>query len=225
MVLEQTLNAYFKGDRLSETDLKPVFDYRSECITQAVLSLGYLQRKFGISDAKNVKRWQFGQHFDEIFESEEYVPVFKKQMQGQRVIELGPGFYPKADMLFEKFGIDKYDAAEPRTYELTQAKLDMKDPRIRLVKEDSLSYLLRQPDDSAIIISCGVICPELLQCAADDPDISYFRFLGKEMQRVTPKGALTIHGTNLDSNQIDLVFIENGFKPYGSCDKNVFVKL
>lgn len=231
MELEHTLNAYFKRNQLTKEQLRFITDYRSECITQAILSLGYLQRKFGPSGSSNVKPWMFKNHFDEIFESDEYASLLCEQMQDQRVIELGPGFYPEADMLFEKFGIAEYVAVEPINFKLTEAKLDMKDPRIRVVREDSLSYLLRQPNNSAIVISCGVICLEYLQFAADNPDISYFRFLGKEMQRVTPTGTLTIHETNLNSNQrgtndenINLVFIKNGFKPYGAYNKNVFVK-
>ncbi|MDP3766232.1 MAG: hypothetical protein Q8R04_07000, partial [Nanoarchaeota archaeon] len=128
------------------------------------------------------------------------------------------------DFLFEKFGIAEYVAVEPMNFKLTEAKLDMKSSRISVVKEDGLSYLLRQSKDSAIIISCEVICPELLQHAEDNPNIDYFRFLGREIQRVTPAGSSTIHETNLNGNEIDLVFIKNGFKHYGSRDKNVFVK-
>lgn len=149
-------------------------------------------------------------------------------MKGKKVIELGPGRNSLAKKLFEKYGIAEYVAVEPVDYNATDGSLDTKNKRVSMSNKDALEYLLEQPNESAIVISFGVMNPELLtpplamaflaveyphDAVMKEVGYNYYGFLGREIFRVTPKDAISIHGFNVGTADVDLYFVKPGFRP------------
>jgi len=148
----------------------------------------------------------YGSEFDRL------VKIHKVNLNGQRVIELGPGGAPKAKVLLERWGAREYVGVEPFFIDMTRRRLGLEDERITLIKTDGLTYLLSQPDNSAVVINCGVICPELIRGWFGPYNMDYYRFLGREIFRVTPYGAATVSITNRTGEERDLFFRDHGFK-------------
>ncbi len=114
-------------------------------------------------------------------------------IERRRVIELRPGPTPLYQ-LFQHLGVAEYVAVEPFNPTMTREKLPSE---IEVVEEDGLTYLLKQPDNSAIVVSCGVIDPTLYG-KKQPPErtlriMMYYQFLADEIYRVTPPGDISIH--------------------------------
>lgn len=64
--------------------------------------------------------------------------------------------------------------------------------------DDALTYLMKQPDKSAIVCSFGVVDSGVLDSfmGRDAPLGKYIDVLAKEIYRVTPTNAITLHGTD-----------------------------
>ncbi len=123
-------------------------------------------------------------------------------LRGQQVIEIGPGCNPLAAFLLRQMGVRKYVGVEPLRPELTRQLLDVSDSRSILEHTDGLTYLFQQPDESAIVMSFGVLDPTIYQFLPfNTSGISwkqqeiddYMRLLIKEIYRVTPHGSVTMH--------------------------------
>jgi len=193
MGLEGVVNTFFKGKDLESGDADRILQYRAECI-KAALAPSFTG--IGIN---------YGENFERVINRYKFKKTVREQLRKRRVIELGPGDDPKAKLLFERYDIGEYVGVEPFYYRITEERLNMQDERISVVREDGLSYLLNQPDENAIVVSSGVVCPELFKqpCGSD-----YLRFLGREIFRVTPEGGVTVH---LAPQPGDF-FVEHGFK-------------
>src|SRR3989339_165030 len=81
----------------------------------------------------------------------------------------------------------------------------------KIVEEDGLSYLLKQDDESSLVTSYGIICPEISRMNNND----YFKFLIKEIYRVTPKDGITMHVHGFEKEKAINLFGFSGFKPLG----------
>lgn len=206
--LQKLVDAFLRNKELTEEELKTALRYRGECIKKIQ------ERGYHGSSTRN----------DYVQLLRATLPIYLPQsladkLKGQRVIELGPGERPNAEFLFERYGIAEYIAVEPFLTHLTERTLNTKDPRNRIVEEDGLSYLLRQPDSSAVIISSAVICTELMT-DIDGKKRTYYKFLGREMHRVTPFGAPTIHyTTGLGKEDTEDFFTMHGFEPIITMDE------
>ncbi len=109
-----------------------------------------------------------------------------EEVSGRRIIEFGNKGY--------KAG---YNVPSAKLFELGARSYEGCDPKYDL---DALTFLLRQPDESAIVTSFGVLDDGVLYmpgCEVDRLLSKYTAELGKQIYRVTPKRGVTIHG--LDS--------------------------
>ncbi|MEA3329983.1 MAG: hypothetical protein U9Q06_04540 [Nanoarchaeota archaeon] len=186
MTDSEILSAYFNGGHLEETPLKRLLEIRQSCIDQAV--------------SRAVSGWgvSFSGDFEDI--ERQYPDIVKDGLTGQTVIELGPVHRP-VYMELKKFDISRYVAVEPFEPRATGGALnhildqvqdgDAEFERMKLSDKDGLSYLITQPDKSAVVMSYGVFCPDL-----QHGNGLYVRFLAKEIHRVTPENGITIHCGN-----------------------------
>lgn len=126
---------------------------------------------------------------------------FAQTVNGKNIIELGTGAGPCFERLLQ-FGINSYTAVEPFHPDKTEQALK-NHPKTSIAKTDGLSFLLSQPDNSAIILSFGVLCQELFFYNYNSLIENYFRFLIKEIYRVTPLGSPTIHvGVDVEEEKV-----------------------
>lgn len=108
-----------------------------------------------------------------------------KEVKGRRVIELGnkgcgPGLNVPSTTLLNLGAID-YSGCDP----------------VRNI--DGLTFLLRQPDESAVVTSFGVLDEGVLfagECGIGALLNRYVDELGKQIYRVTPRNGITFHGTD-----------------------------
>ncbi|MEA3329975.1 MAG: hypothetical protein U9Q06_04500 [Nanoarchaeota archaeon] len=103
----------------------------------------------------------------------------EKELRNANIIEIGnKGLIQNAE--FAPFGI--------RSYQGTDCDYG----------NDALTHLMKQPDESAVICSFGVLESGVLDSwvGRDKPLGRYIDLLAKEIYRVTPKGAITLHGTD-----------------------------
>lgn len=173
---------YITGKDLSPEDLQKVIEAREKSIKTASY-----QTASGVGT-------NFYYDFDRIcFEG---IKEMSEGLKGQRVIELGPGMHPIYEKLIS-FEIDHYIAVEGFEPDATGGALnvmlenhgDDHFQKVEVVHKDALSYLLEQPDESAVVMSFGMMCPELQNGKND----LYYPFLAKEIHRVTPKDGLTLY--------------------------------
>lgn len=196
-----TLISYFKGKNIGSEELENIHGYRAECIARA------------LKPRITMPFENYSQHFGMIQRC--FEDLLRQHFSGERVIELGPGASPLAEKFFE-FGAKEYVGVEPFHPELTEEALPIQDERVNLVKDDGLTYLLQQPENSALVVSFGVLCPELLGWCNDD----YYRFLGREIYKVTPEGNISIHVHGFSGILYDFFEI-HGFR---AIDDHVFNK-
>jgi len=64
--------------------------------------------------------------------------------------------------------------------------------------DDALTHLMRQPEESAIVCSFGVLESGVLDSwiGRERPLGKYIDLLAREIYRVTPEGSITLHGTD-----------------------------
>jgi len=132
----------------------------------------------------------------------EEIPLLREGFKGKKVIELGPERNPVYPHL-AKHGIAGYTAVEPNYADETSEALKGHDGKTDVVKVDGLSYLLSQPNDSAVVISFGV----LPWCGN-----SYMESIAQEIYRVTPPGGISVHSPKIDRIE-RYPYVETGFKP------------
>ena len=116
----------------------------------------------------------------------------EKELEGQDIIEFGNagrGRNPELDT----FGICDYQGVDPKQ------------------DEDALSYLINVDDESAIVCSFGVLDFGVLSRFGQNEEMRglldrYITALVEETHRVTPKGAITLHGT--DNNDFLMKFAD-----------------
>jgi len=209
--LHYILEDYFSNKDLNEQEKKKVNDEIINCILIAQSPV--ITRPF-TSYSKNLPK--FLKLTNHSFDLE---TLFKEQLKGKRFIELGPGARPLADWAFQ-YGISEYIGVEPFNPEITKENLS-KDPRVKLEKDkEALEFLLSQEDESAIVLSMGVLCEELFRFNNDN----YFRFIIKEIYRITPKNAPSIHLIGPINHHLNY-FIENSFKPVTDLKSNmIYIK-
>lgn len=114
--------------------------------------------------------------------SDEAKDFLKNELQGKKMIELGSASRDQAKIHFEcDFKVKDYSYADPQ------------------YNTDGLSYLMKQPSNSAIVTSFGVLEDGVLYSDFKVPGLNkYTELLGQEIYRVTPKGAITLHGLEFD---------------------------
>ena len=160
-------------------------------------------------------------------ELQEYVPREKKL--GSGVIEIGPGYTGMLPGLFN-LDIQFYVGVEPinswKTSKAIKEFLDdfpQYDGKLSIVKIDALSFLRTQDDNSATVLSSGVLEDCIIGCNAEKDKIveKYKTELCAEIYRVTPIGGVSIHGG------CDRVWqptmLKSGFAQ-DSCYKYIFFK-
>ena len=136
----------------------------------------------------------------------------ERELSGKRVIELGPGWVGDKRnnaRFFETLGACEYTGVEPTSqpeseitpitfmpiYTKERATLHK---LYSLVQQDGLSYLLTQPDDSAVIFSSCVFRDDVLLNVGLPEELAkkYVNELVRQMHRVTKNGAINIHADN-----------------------------
>ena len=120
----------------------------------------------------------------------------------KRVIELGSWKHPVYQIV-ANLGATSYIAVEPNYSDLTKEALRGKSGQIEVVESDGLSYLVKQPSDSSVIVSFGVL-------PYTSP--SYQRSVAGEIFRVTVPGGITVHAPRRDVSG-ENPYVNAGFKP------------
>lgn len=191
------LEDYFANKLLTEEEQGKVNDYMLKCML--IAQKPNITKPF-TNYSKNLEHiLKLADCFMDIED------LLHKQFSNQRFIELGPGAQPLANWALQ-YGISEYIGVEPFNPEITENALP-KNPKVKLEKEkEALEFLLGQENESAIVMSMGVLCAELFNFNDDN----YFRFIVKEIYRVTPKGGFTINSIHSIAG-IDY-FTEAGFR-------------
>lgn len=190
----QILKDYFGRKQIGFVDLERIYSYRSKCVASALQPI------------ITKPHTSYSEHWDLI--TELYPEIFEQNYSGKKVIELGPGANPLAEK-FLNLGASEYIGAEAFHPELSEFNLPKNTGNAKIVNEDGLSYLLKQEDNSGLVVSFGVICPELIV------NEDYFRFLGREIYRVTPQKSITIHSHGFSLEECYKVFQVHGFSISG----------
>lgn len=206
--LSDILNDYFANRDLNSDELNEVLACRERCIAKAASHSLPSTTSYAMSfnvQMELMKRY--------IQNAED---ILKNSINGRKAIELGPGCSPMHKWLFEQ-GASDYTGVELLYPQISERIVSGENARI--VDSDALSFLLSQPDGSAIVASRGVLNDEVM------PSTSYARFLIREIYRVTPKGAVTIHSMGVSSLDEKRFFREAGFTPLDDKDYNaVWIK-
>ena len=79
---------------------------------------------------------------------------------------------------------------------------------------DGLTYLLSQPDESAVVFSSCVFREDVLTDVGLPPELArkYLDYLINQIYRVTPKNGISIHADNTPYIAWDKIFENVGFK-------------
>jgi len=122
-----------------------------------------------------------------------------KEINGKKVIELGPSHNPRAKMFLD-LGAKEYVGVE-LFHSFTASCFTQNYNGAKTVQKEALSYLMSQEDESAIVASFGFLCDAL-----HIQNHHYIPFITKEIHRVTPKGSPSIHSGSCDfKNSFDAV--------------------
>ncbi|MFZ5954932.1 MAG: hypothetical protein ACOYT4_00755 [Nanoarchaeota archaeon] len=127
-----------------------------------------------------------------------------EQINGRNIIELGDAGRQINKNLFLKLGAKNYESVDPN------------------YNFDGLTYLMRQDDNSAIICSFGVLESGVLYGAESGFEalVKYQQKLADEIYRVTPKGAITLHGLECSVDLLNAGFANDNYAKKISCSKN-----
>lgn len=129
-------------------------------------------------------------------EAREYLIGYVKD---KRVIEIGDA----GRKINEPFFILDWGA---KSFEIADAQYGV----------DGLTYLMRQPEGSALVCSFGVFDDGMLYMDGvkiEKPLREYVSKLCKEIYRVTPKGGITLHGLEWDGDLKDAGFVPDPNTP------------
>jgi len=128
---------------------------------------------------------------------EEKKRYISNEIRGGKVIEFGDGGRATNLRFMLESGVKDFRTVDPKHN--TDGHTD------------GLSYLLQQPDESAIVMSFGVLEDGILD-GTDEYSIPVFRkynrLLGEEIYRVTPKGGITLHGLDSIYDLVNAGFTE-----------------
>lgn len=196
--LERILQNFYQGT-MSAYDLCVLQEYKGDCID-------YLNDYIPNKSVGQTPNTNYYQAFLKRLDEPVFLDMIKKYLSGKKVIELGPGNNPIAKELFEKVGISEYVGLEPFFPKLAIDKINGLGAA-RILEEDGLSFLENQRDGSLIVVSFGVIAPEL--CGFRNND--YYRFLCKEIYRVTPEKSISIHGMKPGRQDYEKLLTTAGF--------------
>lgn len=131
-----------------------------------------------------------------------------KRIQGNRVIEIGPG----KNIDFRDYCVE-YDAKEYVGVDLFRKPKDvqqMRNTEVSYIRRDALQYLMDRPDESAIIAGFAFFAEELLDSfrlrrAGIDPN-SIIEQIAYHVVRVMQKGKSLIAWPVFDSEEYDIFF-------------------
>jgi hypothetical protein len=198
------VDRFLRGEELTEEELGDVDSFRKNCI------------KYVSILTKPSPHTDFFTDFQRYL-MPQYNDLFKEKLKDQKIIEIGPAINPIYNTLRENYSIASYVAVEPFCMGMTKGSLNhsIKEDdfaRVEAEETDGLSYLLTQPDESAITMSFGVLNRELVKGSVDVTEF-YYRFLAKEIHRVTPQDGISIHLYNeCGLISVDKVFERVGFQ-------------
>lgn len=123
----------------------------------------------------------------------------EKHVKDQRIIEIGDAGRKINMPFFMKLGARSFETADPNFSEV-----------------DGLTYLMRQPEGSALVCSFGVFDDGVLYMDGCEIGKSLKEYVGKlckEIYRVTPKGGITLHGLEWDGDLKDAGFTSDSNTP------------
>lgn len=213
-------------DIFTEMELRLIqkaFSFRNQNMVLGLASrLDFMDRSGFFEDSRAHFASSFGRELPERKLAKDYLT---QELAGKRVIELGPGWVgnklnnARFFAVLEASGyvgveplLIKEKSIEPRitflpTYARNEVTLNIS---YTLTARDGLSYLLTQPDDSAVIFSSCVFRHDTLTDIGLPSDLGrkYVDELIKQMYRVTQSGAINIHADNIFDSQR---FEEAGF--------------
>lgn len=116
-----------------------------------------------------------------------------REVKGKKILELGNSGYKSGYNVPSRYllglGAQSYEGCDPK------------------YNTDGLTFLMRQPEGSAIVCSFGVLESGVLDFSFKEDDLTkYCELLDKEVYRVTPAGSITLHGTDSPTRLIDAGF-------------------
>lgn len=111
--------------------------------------------------------------------SQDSIDFLNREIKGRKVLELGNRGW-KVSYDFDRLGATSYEGCDPGW------------------NVDGLTFLIRQPNESAIVTSFGVLDSGVLYmdgCQIDPLLKKYTKELSRQIYRVTPKRDITLHGS------------------------------
>lgn len=123
-----------------------------------------------------------------------------REIQGKRIIEIGDAGRSVNRPFFMELGARSFETADPNFSGI-----------------DGLTYLMRQPDGSAVVTSFGVLDDGVLYGPSGcEISTSLGKYVGKlcnQIYRVTPKGGITLHGLEWDGDLLGAGFVNDANAP------------
>jgi len=175
------------GRFLGKAEVRRQYDERMKA-----LAVPELRRHFSEADALRLVEYfsqtpsvgtqeEVGMPYDLRKLSPEAREYLAREVQGRRIIEIGDAGRKRNKELLLELGAQSYESTDPKSGGI-----------------DGLSYLMRQPDESAIVTSFGVLDWGVLygDCRESRVLDRYNCLLGENIARVTPRGAITLHGAD-----------------------------
>ena len=122
----------------------------------------------------------------------------EEHVRDQKVIEIGDAGRRINEPFFMKLGVKSFETVDPQPCGV-----------------DGLSYLMRQPEGSAIVTSFGVFDDGVLYMDGKTGELldGYVSKLCSEIYRVTPKESITFHGLEWDGDLKDAGFVSDTKTP------------
>ncbi|MFA6254100.1 MAG: hypothetical protein WC640_02505 [Candidatus Paceibacterota bacterium] len=112
------------------------------------------------------------------------------ELEGVRVIEIGDAGRKINAPFFGAIGTSNFDTVDIKT------------------GIDALSCLIRQPDESEVVVSFGLFEEGVLYSSDRPEEKRYAKYLAEQIFRVTPRGAISLHGLEYDGDLLTAGFIK-----------------
>jgi hypothetical protein len=189
-MVRQIVKAYVGGATLSPEELESVMSIQEAAIHEMQQYLLKARKPRG----PQVKADEF---FDPLREFGHHrFPLLEGLLDGVDVLEIAAGPTPWLSLL--EYPVRSVTLEEPHFTMQTQEAV--KEYTIPVDDRDALSFLLDQPDASAVVVSKGFSW-DLFGLGVIDFqfDTDYFCFVAREIARITPVGKPTLHVSFNDS--------------------------
>jgi hypothetical protein len=121
----------------------------------------------------------------------EYLTLLRSEIEGKKIIEIGDAGHGINRSWFKEMGAEGFVGID-----------------INYGGPDALTFLMKQPADSAVVCSFGVFDDGSLYFSEDSNLKKYIQKLCEEIYRVTPRNSISLHGLERKNDLIRAGFIE-----------------